>query len=82
MTPTLVNAAREAEEYGSAEAALNLYRWALHSTRINSGLSTAEQLPLLERILELLRDQGDPDKVGRQIDYFYRLLGGGAEPWS
>ena len=82
LTPTLVNAAREAEEYGSAEAALSLYRWALHSTRINSGLSTAEQLPLLERILELLRDQGDPDEVGRQIDYFYRLLGGGAEPWS
>ena len=45
LTPTLVNAAREAEEYGSAEAALGLYRWALHSTRINNGLSSAEQLP-------------------------------------
>ncbi|MDG1066463.1 MAG: hypothetical protein P8O91_09625 [Luminiphilus sp.] len=82
LTPTLVNAAREAEEYGSAEAALGLYRWALHSTRINNGLSSAEQLPLLERILELLREQGDPVEVGRQMDYFYRLLGRGAEPWT
>lgn len=82
LTPTLVSAAREAEEYGSPETALELYRWALHSTRINSGLSTEKQLPLVERILELLREQGDPLEVGRQIDYFYRLLGRGAEPWS
>ena len=68
LTPTLVSAAREAEEYGSPETALELYRWALHSTRINSGLSTEKQLPLLERILELLREQGDPVEVGRQID--------------
>jgi len=82
LTPTLVSAAREAEEYGSPETALELYRWALHSTRINSGLSTEKQLPLVERILELLREQGDPVEVGRQIDYFYRLLGRGAEPWT
>ncbi|MBT6038450.1 MAG: hypothetical protein HOH17_04225 [Halieaceae bacterium] len=82
LTPTLVSAAREAEEYGSPETALELYRWALHSTRINSGLSTEKQLPLVERILELLREQGDPVEVGRQINYFYRLLGRGAEPWT
>lgn len=82
LTPKLVNAAREAQEYGVAETALEFYKWALHSTRINNGLSTAEQLPLLESILELLRDKGDPIDVGRQIDYFYRLLGRGAEPWT
>lgn len=82
LTAPLAAAAREAEEYGANDAALELYRWALHSTRINSGLGSADQLPLLEGILELLRDQGDPAEVGRQIDYFYRLLGRGAEPWS
>ena len=82
LTAPLTAAAREAEEYGANDAALELYRWALHSTRINSGLGSADQLPLLEGILELLRDQGDPAEVGRQINYFYRLLGRGAEPWS
>jgi hypothetical protein len=82
LTDPLANAAREAKEYGANEVSLELYRWALHSTRINSGLSSADQLPLLEEILELLREQGDPVEVGRQINYFYRLLGRGAEPWS
>ncbi len=82
LTPVLTEAAREAEEYGETDTALDLYRWALHSTRINRGLSTADQLPLLERMLGLLRDRGDREALSNQIDYFYRLLGRGAQPWT
>ncbi len=82
LTPALAAAGREAEEYGQPETALELYRWALHSTRINQGLSSVDQLPLLERITDLLRDKGDTLQLANQIDYFYRLLGRGAKPWS
>ena len=80
--PALESAAREAEEYGETATALELYRWALHSTRINKGLSSVDQLPILERIIELMRDSGDREELANQIDYFYRLLGRGAKPWT
>ena len=82
LTPALESAAREAEEYGETATALELYRWALHSTRINKGLSSVDQLPILERIIELMRDSGDREELANQIDYFYRLLGRGAKPWT
>ena len=82
LTPLLVAAAEEAAEYGVADSALELYRWALHSTRINEGLASERQLPLLRAMMELLRQQGDAQQVAQRSDYFYRLLGRGGEPWD
>ena len=82
LTPALVTAAAEAVEYGVLDAALELYRWALHSTRINEGLASQEQLPLLRAMLEVLRQQGDAAQLAQRSDYFYRLLGRGGQPWD
>ncbi|MGD2007518.1 MAG: hypothetical protein PVJ95_04540 [Cellvibrionales bacterium] len=82
LTPALVTAAAEAVEYGVLDAALELYRWALHSTRINEGLASQEQLPLLRAMLEVLRQQGDAVQLAQRSDYFYRLLGRGGQPWD
>ena len=82
LTPVLVTAAAEAVEYGVLDAALELYRWALHSTRINEGLASQKQLPLLRAMLELQRQRGDAAQLGQRSDYFYRLLGRGGQPWD
>ncbi len=82
LAESLVEAAAAAEQAGDSDQALELYGWALQNTRINDGLNGSGQLPILERIVDVLREQGDPTAVKNRVDYFYRLLGYGKRPWS
>lgn len=82
LTPALLEAAYEAEEYGNLTSAVDLYRWALHNTRVNNGLYTDDQLPILDRLLALERRRGDPLALRDVLDYRYRVLGQGQPPFT
>lgn len=82
LAEALLEVAREAEILGETGLALELYGWALQNTRINTGLYDEAQLPILERTIEVLREQGDAAAVLDRAGYRFRLLGSGAPPWT
>lgn len=82
LTDPLLGTAHIAAEYGEVDRAMELYRWGLYTLRVNQGLNSAEQLPVIERMLALLRSKGDSEAFQDRIDYLYRLMGRGAKPWT
>jgi hypothetical protein len=82
LTDPLLETAHIAAEYGEVDRAMELYRWGLYTLRVNQGLNSAEQLPVIERMLALLRSKGDSEAFQDRIDYLYRLMGRGAKPWT
>ncbi len=53
---------------GNHSEALAAYRRSLHLTRINAGLDSLSQLPILEAIHQLYRDTGDADRAADFLD--------------
>ena len=82
LAQPLLAAAALAREMRFDEAAIELYSWALQNLRINRGLATPEQLPVVEALLELHREAGDSEAVNNREAYIYRLAGRGQRPWS
>lgn len=82
LAEPLLAAAELAREIQRADVAIELYSWALQNLRINRGLATAEQLPIVEALLELHRQAGDSAAVNEREAYIYRLAGRGQPPWS
>ena len=82
LTDPLLETAHIAAEYGEVDRAMELYRWGLYTLRVNQGLNSSEQLPVIERMLALLRSKGDSEAFQDRIDYLYRLMGRGAKPWT
>ncbi|MEQ9462202.1 MAG: hypothetical protein RJQ10_00955, partial [Haliea sp.] len=60
----------EAGEPGQAEL---LYRRALHVLRVNEGLYSENQLPLLRNLLAVHRSLGDWQALDARYDYLFRL---------
>ncbi len=58
---------------GNAEKALGAYRQALHSVRINDGLYSEHQIPILREIMKVYREVGDFQALDETYQYYYRL---------
>ncbi|MDH3637778.1 MAG: energy transducer TonB, partial [Gammaproteobacteria bacterium] len=63
----------ELQMYGQHEDALDAFKRVLHITRINEGLYTLGQVPIIERMLDSLAEAGLWNDVHRQFDYLYWL---------
>lgn len=82
LAEVLFEAALDAEQRGADGKALEYYGAALQNTRINNGLYGEDQLPIVERMLGLLRRTGDLEGLGSRVEYLYRLSGYGQPPYS
>jgi tetratricopeptide (TPR) repeat protein len=67
---------------GDWEAALSLYRQALQVVRINDGLYSQRQVPLLRAQLDTYRMAGEMQALDRRYQYFFRLYGRGEPPYT
>ena len=82
LAETLADLARALEALGDDAAALRARDRALHLTRVNDGLYSAAQGPLVRAILDAHRRRGEFARLDERYDYFFRLYGAGHPPWS
>jgi hypothetical protein len=70
---------RQNGEYAQAQ---RLYLRALHVVRINDGLYSKRQVPILKELLDSYRMDGDLETLDARYDYFFRLYGSGQPPYT
>ncbi len=70
---------RQAGDYGQA---LATYRRALHIVRVNDGLYSERQIPLLREMLITYRESGDLEGLDQRYEYFFRVYGMGQPPYT
>ncbi len=73
LAAPLMELAGYLHEAGDPEQAELLYRRALHVLRVNEGLYSENQLPLLRNLLAVHRSLGDWHALDARYDYFFRL---------
>jgi hypothetical protein len=66
-------------DYTQAE---RLYRRALHVVRVNDGLYSERQIPILRELLNTYRVAGDMETLDERYEYFFRLYGKGRPPFT
>lgn len=79
---TLVDLARYLETQGRPAQALARREEALHLIRVNEGLYSAAQGPVLRAMLDSLRAAGDFAALDQRYAYYYRLYGAGRPPFN
>jgi hypothetical protein len=67
---------------GNYKNALRLYGRALHLVRINDGLYSERQIPVVRSMLDSYREAGDMQGLDKRYDYFFRLYGKGEPPYT
>lgn len=82
LAETLDELARAQEALGAREDARRSRERALHLIRVNDGLYSTAQRPVLRAILDSLRRDGDFAALDERYDYFFRLYGSGQPPWN
>jgi hypothetical protein len=82
LAEDLGDMAREYRAVGQLSEALRLYRRALHIVRVNDGLYSERQAPLVRAELDIYRASGDLDELDRRYDYYFRLFGSGRAPFT
>ena len=50
--------------------------------RINDGLYSERQVPLLRELLQSYREAGDYEALDERYDYYFRLYGNGQPPYT
>ncbi|MEP4484429.1 MAG: hypothetical protein ABJ013_02265 [Halioglobus sp.] len=74
--------ARTQRATGDVAGALASYSRAMHLIRVNEGLYSERQLPLVREVLDLYRELGDYAALDQRYDYFFRLYGAGQPPFD
>ncbi|WP_439106356.1 hypothetical protein [Congregibacter sp.] len=82
LAETLDELARAQDAAGAVELARRSRARALHLIRVNEGLYSTAQRPLIWAMLESLRREGDFETLDERYDYFFRLYGSGQPPWD
>lgn len=67
---------------GNYEKALGLFKRALHVVRVNDGLYSERQIPLVRDLLDTYRLAGEMQALDERYDYFFRLYGNGYPPYT
>jgi tetratricopeptide (TPR) repeat protein len=65
---------------GDYDHAVGLFRRALHVVRLNDGLYSEVQAPIVRELLDTIRDKGDLRALDDRYNYFFRLYGNGQPP--
>ncbi len=73
LTDPLINLAHYHQVQEDVEDALEAYSRALHLVRVNEGLFSTQQLPILREMLALYRTVGDRRSLGNAYQYYYRV---------
>ena len=71
LQEALVDLASAYEEMGDYQSSYDLYDRALHATRINAGLHSMEQIPVLKKLIDSLIRIGDVETAVEKQRYFY-----------
>ena len=70
------------EERGDYAKAIEAYRRALHVLRVNDGLRSTRQVPLLENLIEVYRTVGDAESLDDVYHYSFEIHGEGHPPYT
>jgi hypothetical protein len=82
LAEPLASLGRYHRQLGEYEQAQQLYLRALHVVRINDGLYSERQIPILKELLDSYRAAGDLEALDARYDYFFRLYGSGQPPYT
>ena len=82
LAEPLAGLGRYYRDRGELEQAQRLYRRALHVVRVNDGLYSERQLPILRELLNGYRMTGDLQELDSRYDYYFRLYGSGQPPYT
>ena len=82
LAETLTGLGRYHRQNGDLEAAQRFYRRALHVVRVNEGLYSERQLPILRELLDGYRMAGDLQALDDRYNYYFRLYGNGQAPFT
>lgn len=82
VTDPLTSLARYHEDRGDYLEAEALYKRALHIVRVNDGLNSERQIPLVRDLLDLYLAAGDLQALDDRYDYFFRVYGSGQPPYT
>ncbi len=82
LAEPLAGLARYQRNNGNLQTAQRLYQRALHIVRINDGLNSNRQLPLVRELLDTYRLAGEMEKLDERYDYFFHLYGQGQPPFT
>ena len=80
LTDPLINLGFYYKARGDIESSLESYRRALHLVRVNDGLSSDRQIPILREMLEIYRSMGDYAALGDLYNYYYHVRKLGQAP--
>ena len=82
LAEPLAGLGRSYHNRGELAKALATYRRALQVVRINDGLYSERQTPILRALLDIHRSSGDLQALDARYDYFFRLYGNGQPPYT
>ena len=71
---------RHYRQRGEYDEAVKLYTRALHVVRVNDGLYSERQAPLVRDLLGIYRQAQDWEALDERYQYFFRLFGNGQPP--
>ena len=61
------------QEQGLFQEAIKVFKRAVHLSRINNGLHSAEQIPILQNMISALVSSGEYEKADERQYYLYRI---------
>ena len=70
------------QERGDYAKSIEAYRRALHVLRVNDGLRSTRQVPLLEKLIEVYRTVGDAESLDDVYHYSFEIHGEGHPPYT
>ena len=69
-------------QQGELKQALGSFQRALHVVRINDGLYSERQVPIVQALLDVYRSSGEYESLDERYDYYFRLFGSGKPPFT
>ena len=80
LTDPLINLGYYHRSRGDLEESIEAYSRALHLVRINDGLTSELQLPILRAMIEIYRSVYDYESLGNLYQYYSRVRNFGVAP--
>jgi tetratricopeptide (TPR) repeat protein len=82
LAEPLAGIARLHQQQGDIAQAQHHYERALHIVRVNEGLYSERQIPILRQLFASYRQVGDMQTLDARYDYYFRLYGSGQPPFT
>lgn len=82
LAEPLTALARLQEQQGDTLQSRRLYERALHLVRVNEGLYSERQVPILRQLFGSYRQTGEMQDLDARYNYYFRLYGAGQPPYT